>query len=184
MKYLALLRGINVGGNKKVPMAELKKMFENLKFKNVKTLLNTGNVVFESDSEASLAEEKSEKILAKNIEEKFSKTFGFDSKIILRNMDEITKLIKSDPFKKIEIDENTRLYISFLGDKHNSKLKIPYTSENKDFQILKATDDTVISFLQLSPTMKTIKSMDIIEKEFGKFTTTRNWNTVLKIAKL
>ena len=48
-KYVLLLRGINVGGNKKVPMAELKKALAALGFENIKTLLNSGNVVFETE---------------------------------------------------------------------------------------------------------------------------------------
>lgn len=48
--YIALLRGINVGGNKKVPMADLKKMLEKAGYENVRTLLNSGNAVFETAS--------------------------------------------------------------------------------------------------------------------------------------
>jgi uncharacterized protein (DUF1697 family) len=51
MKYVALLRGINVGGNNKVPMADLKKSFEKAGFRNISTYINSGNVLFESDEE-------------------------------------------------------------------------------------------------------------------------------------
>mgnify|MGYP000944190069 CR=1 FL=1 len=49
MKYIALLRGVNVGGNNKVPMSELKRCFEKAGFRNVSTYINSGNVLFESE---------------------------------------------------------------------------------------------------------------------------------------
>jgi uncharacterized protein (DUF1697 family) len=58
MKYIALLRGINVGGNHKVEMKNLKALFESLGFSDVSTYINSGNVIFESNEERSVVLEK------------------------------------------------------------------------------------------------------------------------------
>jgi uncharacterized protein (DUF1697 family) len=157
-------------------MATLKKMFERMKFTEVKTLLASGNVVFEAPA---MPVEK----LTSQLEKEFEKTFGFTSKFILRPMSAIQKLVDSAPFKKITVTKDTRLYVSFLSEKEKSTLKIPYVSPEKDFEILSKTDAEVCSVLTVIPGQGTPKAMEILEKEFGKNITTRNWNTVIKLLK-
>src|SRR4051812_43614302 len=96
LRFVALLRGINVGGNKKVPMADLKKMMEKMGYKEVKTLLNSGNVMFD-------AAEKSPAAIKKAFEAQFEETFGFTSHTIIRPITEIEKLVKQNPFKGIKV---------------------------------------------------------------------------------
>lgn len=175
MKYLALLRGINVGGNKKVPMAELTNMLLDLGFWDVKTFLNSGNVLFES----SLGNENE---IQKSISEGIEKIFGFEVKVILRDMQKIQKLMETDPFSAVPLNKDVRLYISFLAEKRISKLKLPYTSEKMDFKILQSTGMEVFSVLNLQ-NARSVDAMGILEKEFGKDITSRNWNTLVKIAK-
>lgn len=171
--YVALLRGINVGGNKKVSMAELKAMLEKLGFEKVKTLLNSGNVIFETDKDFST--------LKNLLETNFENKFGFKSNFIVIPSEIILKLIDDDPFKDIVVNKDTRLYVTFLSERPTSKLEIPYSSENGEFKILKVTDSAIVSVLQLTPSSRTVDLMKIIEKEFGKNVTTRNWNTVKKL---
>lgn len=176
-KYLAFLRGINVGGNHKVPMAELKKILAKLGFENVKTLIASGNVAFES-SESNPAK------LRLTIEKALQKMFGFEIPTIVRTADQLAALIKADPFKKIKVTSLTRSYVTFLGDKPPKELKKSYVSEGKEFRILEVTDGEIFSVLELSPTNRTVDSMNYIQKKFGKNITTRNWNTVQKMAAL
>ena len=183
MRYIAFLRGINVGGKTKVPMSELKKTLEELGFTDVKTLLNSGNVVFSSDENSHLLSEK--------IEQKLEKTFGFFIRVMVRTQKEIQELIDSDPFKHVTITPETRLYITFLSDEAKGSLEIPYESPEKDFGILRVTKGEIISYLQLSAKRGTVDLMNFIGKEFtsskadaGKNVTTRNWNTVLKLSNL
>lgn len=176
-KYVAFLRGINVGGNVVIMKEGLQKAFELQGLQNVKILLNSGNVIFETSEVDVVA-------LSLKIREVLKKTFCFEIEVMLRTGSQIRSLISSDPFKNITVTPNTRLYITFLSGEPISSLKIPYVSPEGDFQILHAEDGAIFSVLMLSPKRGTFDLMKIMEKEFGKKATTRNWNTVMKIAKM
>jgi uncharacterized protein (DUF1697 family) len=175
-KFVALLRGINVGGNNLIKMDDLKKCFAALGLKNVKTILASGNVLFESSDD-------DEDALAKKIQKKLEDVLGHKVGIQIRSIDEIQKLADRNPFKKIKVTPETRLYITFLPEKPNSKLKIPYTSPEKDFRILDVTNREICSVVDLNLGRGTVEAMGILDKEFGKNITTRNWNTIGKILK-
>ena len=175
IKYVALFRGINVGGNKKVNMEALRNMMASVGYKNIKTILNSGNLIFESSK-------TSEGNLIKIIEENFTKTFGFESKVMVRTISEIELFLNLDPFKNIQQDKNTQLYVTFLPEKKKSSLNIPYSTPEKDFQILQIVEREVFWLIN-KLNAKTVDAMAFIEKEFGKNVTTRNWNTVEKIVR-
>ena len=174
MKYVAFLRGINVGGNKMVKMDDLKKAFESLGFENVRTLLASGNVVFETTREDVAA-------LTKEIEGKLEKIFGFPITGMLRTSEEIHALMVADPFKHVRITPRTRLLVSFLAEEHKSTLKTPYMSPDRKFNILHIYSREVCSTFELAEQGGTPELMKILEQEFGKKVTTRTWNTVNKI---
>ena len=172
-KYVAFLRGINVGGHHKVPMAELQKEMQNLNFENVVTLLNSGNVIFDS-----IPDELAK--LEKTISDHLEKIFGFPVPVIIRKSDAINKLFDSNPFKKIVVTKDIRLYVSFLKKDTKTNLLFPWTSTDSAYKILGKMDNTVISVLDLSVN-KTPKAMEAFEKHYGKDVTTRNWNTLIRI---
>lgn len=174
-RYAAFLRGINVGGNKKVPMADLKKALEKAGFAHVKTLLNSGNVLLDS----SLDPRK----IGKEIEAVIQKAFGFPSSVIIRSVEDLLKLQASQPFKGIPVTKDTRLYVTFLSGKPESGLKIPYVSPDGSFRILSVSETEICSVLTLMPDARTPEAMGILEKEYGKTITTRNWNTLEKMLK-
>jgi len=89
-RYVALLRGINISGKNKVPMAELKKVFEKLDFEKVKTYLNSGNVVFSSDEDSI---EKLTKLIEKAIKNKF----GFDIPVFVISKDKLEDILHNAP---------------------------------------------------------------------------------------
>lgn len=127
MVYVALLRGINVGGNRKVEMAKLKLTFEALGFINIKTFINSGNVIFES----SLNDEKA---LCGKIEKAIEKDFGFDVPVLIRSLDEFHDLLKKLPSTWIN-DATMRCDIMFLWpdvDNKNIVAQIPHNSEIED----------------------------------------------------
>ncbi len=174
-RYVAFLRGINVSGHHKVPMAELRKEMEGLSFKKVMTILNSGNIIFDSTSEDL---EHLEKKIAAHLE----KTFGFPIPTILRRSSTIIDLTVSDPFKDEEHTKDTRLYVPLLQKEAKMSLPLPWISDDNSFKIIDLKDKTIVSILDLS-IAKTPKAMGALERSFGKEITTRNWNTIKRIEK-
>ena len=173
MTLTAFLRGINVGGHHKVPMAELRDKLTEIGCENVRTLLNTGNVVFETNQTDIHA-------LEAKMESHLCDAFNFPIPLILRTKDEIDELVKENPFEKIEVHKDLRLYVSFLKDEPTVALDLPYYSKDSSYKILSVNDRIICSVLDLSTT-KTVKGMEELEKLFGKNITTRNWNTIMKV---
>jgi uncharacterized protein (DUF1697 family) len=175
-KYLALLRGINVGGHHKVPMADLKEDFIAMGFREVKTLLNSGNVVFEGKAEQ-------EPILEKKISQYLNDSFGFNIPILVRKIEDIHNLVDRNPFNGIEMHKDLRLYVTFLKVLPREEFPLPWKSQDGSFQIFEIKDRMVFSVLDVSVS-KTTDAMSMLEKSFGKDITTRNWNTLLKLVAL
>lgn len=171
--WVILLRGINVGGVK-VPMADLKKMLEGLGMRQVKTLLASGNVIVDADL-SDAAEVK------RIVEEALATTFGRPISVIVRPFAGIQQMVAADPFAGIAVTKDTRLYVSFLGAAAKAGIPVPHTTENGSFAILAREGDALFSVLDLAE-IGTVDAMAIIEKAWGKDVTTRNWNTVEKIA--
>ena len=169
---VAFLRGINVGGHHKVPMAELRTTFEKLGCKNVATILNSGNVLFESHKLLTDAE----------ISAWLQATFGFPTPTITLDFDQILDFHNQDPFKGIEVTKDIRLYLTFLGENDKECLSLPWESEDRSFKVLKLDVQTLFSVLDLSLS-STPKAMEVLEKTCGKDITTRNWNTIGRVVK-
>lgn len=167
------LRGINVGGHHKVPMAELREKLTAIGCTQVKTLLNSGNIVFEADTNPI-------EPLEQRLEDYLSQLFGFPIPIILRTQKEISALVDENPFAAVHVHKDIRCYVSFLKDTPTFALPLPYTSADNSFRIIAIQNKTILSVLDLSATT-TPKGMDDLEKLFGKNITTRNWNTVVKV---
>ena len=106
--YIAILRGINVSGKNKILMQDLIALFESLNFKNVKTYIQSGNVVFDSNSL---------KNLETLIQQKIKEQFGFDVPVIVRTVDEITNILKHNPYLKQKNIELDKLHITFLSER-------------------------------------------------------------------
>lgn len=172
--FVAFLRGINVGGHHKVPMQALKKVFSSLNCSKIDTVLNSGNIIFNSD-------EPHLTVLQNNIEIQLKNQFGFAIPTILIPANEILQLNNSNPFKEINITNNTRLYISFFSNSLDASIKLPWVSADNSFNIIAYQKNYMLSVLDLS-TNKTPKAMHLIETIAGKHVTTRNWNTIVKIA--
>ena len=177
MKYLAFLRGINVGGNRKVLMGDLQKSLEALGFTDVKTLLNSGNVIFSTDDTDS-------SVLKKKIEAKLENAFGWNINVIIRSQKDIQSIVERNPFEPVIVTPETRLYVTLLSEKPKVAIHIPYETPEKNYTILEVSQNAVFSVLTLSEKYNTTDAMNVLEKEFGKNITTRNWNTVVKLVSI
>lgn len=177
MKYVALLRGINVGGKNKVAMAELKKCFEELKFKNVKTFIASGNVIFET----SLTQNK----IAKRIELVLPRKFKLDSeliKVLIVSHKELKDIVKNAPKGFGEAPDKYYSDAIFL-------MGIRSQDAIKDFDPHPEVDSVwegkgVIYHQRLSAKRTKSRMGRIAAKPIYKNITIRSWNTVQKIAKL
>jgi len=174
-RYIALLRGINVGGHHKLPMAELRTELEKLGFTQITTLLNSGNVIF-SGAKTTLT------ALENTLSTHLEKTFGFPVPTLIRRAETLQQLVAEDPFAHIPLTASTRLYVSFLQEDVSVDLIFPWTSTDGSYQILRNQDRIILSVLDLAVT-QTTKGMEILERSFGKQITTRNWNTLKRIGK-
>lgn len=177
MKYVALFRGINVGGKNIVKMQDLKQLLLDLGFQQVNTYIQSGNVVFEAALE--------EVPLRDRIHTAFSERFGFESDVILRSMDEMDTLIHRLPFSAEEIakaeaadPQVEHLYVYFLENPPEpSKLDAicrKYTGPD----LFQAGEREI--YLLCSESIRKSKLAIGISKAFDS-ATARNWKTVLKL---
>lgn len=169
--WLALLRGVNLG-KRTVKSADLKHAFEQMGFGNVRTLIASGNVLFEA-----------EKAEAKTIEAALEQHFGFDIGTVLRTREELQALVASDPFKGLVANENMNLYATFLADPVARTLPMPCEAEG-DFKVMAVTDREVLAVGYRMADGRFGLGRERITRHFGRkhLWTDRNWNTVLKAA--
>jgi len=170
--YIAFLRGINVSGHKIIKMAELAKMFEGLKYKNVKTFIASGNVLFDSN-------EKDTAKIEVRLEKEILKTFGFDVVVFVRTKEELEELVSIDPFKKIKT-EKPKFYVLFTREKFD-KLKTPFTSEKYAVEVIGIHGNNLFCVARPDIVGSGGGANLFIEKEHKLPATTRNWNTIIKI---
>ncbi|WP_233267594.1 DUF1697 domain-containing protein [Algibacter sp. L1A34] len=110
--YIALLRGVNVGGKKKVLMAELRDFLTEIGFKNVQTYIQSGNIIFNSEEEEQfkLEEKIGDAILA---------NFGFEVPVLVRTHQELEAIFKNSPFSE---EKKKSSYFSLLYNTPNKNL--------------------------------------------------------------
>jgi uncharacterized protein (DUF1697 family) len=173
--YVAFLRGINVSGKTRIKMADLKDTFESMGFKNIRTVLASGNVIFDSEYE-------NENFLVEKIESGLKKVFKRDIAVILRSIGHLKNLQSLKPFEGIEVTPDIRMYVTFFSKKARPRsITVPYTSPQKGFTILNSTSMEVFSTVDISKGRGTPELMNFFEKEYGSNLTTRSWGTVLKL---
>lgn len=175
MRYVALLRGINVGGNKKVEMKKLKSVFESLGFKNVSTYINSGNVLFETKG-GSVGK------ITDYIEKELGDVFGFKIQILIRSADDVARLVGAIPETWVN-DTNQRTDVLFLWDTFNNKESIDLIKKTEGIDNLKYVSGAIVWNLD-----KKFYAKSGMHKFIGtivyKNMTARNINTVRKLAEL
>lgn len=174
--YIALLRGINVGGKNVIKMADLKRVFEKIELYEVKTYIQSGNVLFKSDY--------TEEELRNKIEYEIEVFFGFPVKVILRTLEELERIVLNCPFSKEKIleaeslSEKESLYVALfshapLKEKLDS-LNI-YRSESEDYRIVgREVYLLFYNSIRNSKLANNIQKLDIS-------VTVRNWKTINKL---
>lgn len=172
-RYVAFLRGINLG-KRRATKEQLAAIFADLGFENVKTLIASGNVVFD-------ACKRPDATLTTMIQDGLQAGLGFNVDTMVRSMADVEALLDSEPFAGVEVTKQTRLYVTLLAAKTASTLKLPYEGSDGVIRILSRTDREVFSVVIVTEGRGTVDAMGLIEKEYGKAATTRNWNTIGKL---
>lgn len=168
--YIALLRGINVGGHKIIKMADLKQMFESIELKQVKTYIQSGNIVFES--------EKDIDFLNKQIQSEIKNVFGFDVPVMLRTHVEFINMIKRCPYEVDSLLEGESIHAAFLANELSEKeidQLLMQKNETEDCYI-----DEKVVYLFFKNSIRNSKLMNQFQKLHTP-ATVRNWRTVNKL---
>lgn len=179
MRYAAFLRGVNVGGHRPLKMADVRAAFERMGFGNVRTVLASGNVVFDGGGHDPEKGDLPE--LTARIESDLERVFGYPIAVALRRVADLQRLVASDPFKDVAATPDTRLYITFLSHPVRSGTRARPGKRVADLRLVQITPGEVLSAITLSPGWGTSELMAFLEKEFGPGVTTRNWNTITRI---
>lgn len=174
--YALFLRGINVGGNKSVPMADLRKLIESLGFSGAQTLLQSGNAVFQGPAQASAA-------LERRFEAAVVKRFGFASDCIVRTAKEWTALMAANPFPSEARGDPAHLLVVLLRDKPKPGALAAVRAAIQGPERVELSGRQL--FVVYPAGQGTSKfTLPVIEKALGTRGTGRNWNTVTKVADL
>lgn len=172
--YIALLRAINVGGTKKIAMADLRGFFEALGFDNVQTLLQTGNVVFEAKTQSSAT-------LERLLENEAQKRLALQTDFMVRTDKEFVAIIAKNPYPNEAKRDPGHLVVQFLKD-------APSTAAAKSLQGAIAGPEYVrpidkqLYVVYPDGIGRSKLTTKLTENKLATRATGRNWNTVLKLA--
>ena len=175
MKYVAFLRGINVGGHNKIKMETLRAIFAALGFSQVKTYINSGNVIFETA-------ETEDDALAARIEKAIEAEFSRKIKVMTRKMTEIRRIIENNPFAG-QFENEKDLHVFFLDAElpaEKRELLLAHNSENEMFAV---GNREIFCLLRVS-VLDSLMGKDFIGKKLKISATARNWRTVNIITEL
>jgi uncharacterized protein (DUF1697 family) len=176
IRYVAILRGINVGGKRKILMADLRQLFTDLKFEDITTYIQSGNVGFSLKNKKDISE------LEEKIEMAILKKFELEVPVVVRTAEEIKEAVLQNPFLKEEI-EIERLHLTFLKELPTSEhIEI---ANSFDFSPDRFKIIGQLAFGYCHGKFHESKlSGTFFERKLKVRATTRNWKTVLKLAEL
>lgn len=173
-KYISMLRGINVGGNRKILMTDLKNLYADLGYTNIITYIQSGNVIFDY-------KECPNNELSARITEAISEKYGFDVPVMVRTREEWVKSVESNPFANTHKIESLHLtLLSEIPDavRVETIRELQYAPE--DFQVIGKD----VFILCPGKYHQSKLSNQFLESKLKVKATTRNWKTVLKLLEL
>lgn len=174
--YIALLRGINVSGQKKIKMADLKTMFVKIGFKDVVTYIQSGNVIFRSD-------EKSIQGLEGKIKDGITEKFGFDVPVLVKTKAEIEEILQKSPYKKTEDLEAKKIYYVLLKNEPEKDSIANLAQKDYPNELFSMGKNCVYLNCVLGAGKAKLTN-NIIERKLKVSATTRNHRTMLKLIEL
>ncbi len=172
MKYIILLRGINVGGNKKLDMKSLRLFFENLGYSDVSSYINSGNIILSSNK----------KLNNKKIEQALEQQFGFTTSILIKTSKEIKNIAKAIP-AKWQNDTSQRTEVAYLFPEVDHKsimAELPMKMEYIDVRYVKGA--VILHLLRKNYSKSRLNKL--IGHKLYKSMTMRNVNTARYLANI
>lgn len=173
-KYIALLRGINVAGHRKIKMDTLRESFASRGFENIQTYIQSGNVIFDSHiTGRSQLSDKINKLIKKD--------FGYDVPVVIRTPGEINTILNQFPFEE---KAGWKRYVSFLSGEPDSNSKEQIELLSSDIEEFSFTGCHLLTKVNKKTDGKPRFSNSFVEKKTGLDSTTRNLDSVTKIVDL
>lgn len=174
-KYICLLRGINVGGNRKIKMADLRTALSTIKLENVKTYIQSGNIYFES-------KENNYRKLESQITDLILTKFGYKVPVMVRQSKELKAIFENNPYLSEEEDLKM-IHVAFLSER-------PTVESFEELNIEKFAPDKAqlleraVYIHYPKGSYKSKLSGNFLEKKLNVKVTARNWKTVLKLVEM
>ncbi|HEV3225687.1 MAG TPA: DUF1697 domain-containing protein [Acidimicrobiales bacterium] len=168
-RHIALLRGINVGGQKKVPMAALRALFESLGYSDVVTLIQSGNAVFSAAGAVSSVD----------LEAAIATEFGFDVTVVMRTPRQLREIVDRNPFAR---EKPAALHVGFMAHEPAAAAVKQLDTDRfrPDEFAIKGTE----IYAHLPNGLGRSKLLPYLDRQLKTPTTVRNWNTVNKLLEL
>jgi uncharacterized protein (DUF1697 family) len=175
MRYVALLRGINVGGKNKVSMERLREIAAALGFANVKTYVNSGNMAFDT-------KKSDDRKLAVKIHDALEHELGLDLSVMVRSAEEIADVVTKNPYLG-QFDNHKDVHVFFLDRELSKEEKALLMALANDKEMITLNGRAVYCFLKIS-ILDSALGKGFIDRKLKVPATARNWRTVEALVKL
>ncbi len=172
-KYVAFMRAINVAGHASVKMSDVRDAFAAAGCRNVRTYIQSGNVIFESPARDAAT-------ILQKVRAKLRSVLD-DEPILFRTVGEMEELIRRAPFKDVEAEPGIKLYVVFLSQRPRSKPRLPLVSSKEALEAVAMSDRDVFVVSRRKKNGFFGFPNNFVEKELGVSATSRNWSTITKI---
>lgn len=171
-EYVAFLRGIGPH-NPNMRNANLRRVLDELGFRNTQSVISSGNLVFDSDSDDIAAMQSS-------LEEAWPERLGFSSTTIIWSVDQLRRLVESDPFRGLEHSKESYLLVTFCQTPPEDDAPLPEPPPGDVYRLLGVVEGTLCTVTDTTAT----RSPDVmawLEKHYGRRISSRTWKTVQRI---
>jgi len=168
-RYVGLLRGVNVGGKNKLPMAELRSLFHELGHSEVTTFIQSGNVIFAAESPPE----------ARELEEAIGERFSMAVPVVLRSLAELRQVVGANPFEGAEQDW---VHVGFMAAKPPAGAELDLDADRHLPERFELVGTEL--YLCLPDGMGRAKLPQLLDRRLKTPTTYRNWRTVTKLVEL
>lgn len=175
-KQIAFLRGINVSGQKKVPMAELRSLLTNNGFKGVSTYIQSGNIIFE-EAHVSAPEAKV------TLEETIRAHFGFEVPVLVKSLPDLQNIILNNPFSKKEDLEFNRVYFVMLFGPPEKEKLASFKEEIYPDESWELVEDCLYLCCKNGYGNAKLNN-NLVERKLNVQATTRNYRTMMKLIEM